>query len=376
MSTNLSEYTLIELSSAQNSRAIASTWTAWNRGLAPSSFERVAETLNSPRHAWAADGRYKAWALVLRSEASKADVELVSHCETIRRDAVLARGGTDREAKVVSYGVASVFTPEQHRGKGFATRMLQLLHYVLAPSAALPPFPPAWGPPPAPKLGDAAFSVLYSDVGPDMYARATIGEQRPGWVARPVLRRVWPLAPQSGPRPNISTNEALRLDAMHALEQDASLSIAQELPRLAAQEGKPCVAILPDPGWFRMFSTREALAREAGDRPDPSGPILRAAFRDPQTHGYVVYTAETQKLPPGGETRPKRLVVNWVKEPVQWKQLERVARAEWCTEIEVWGHEEFNADAGGPEPRIEDKDHIPCIASYVGEDLEWKFCDQ
>src|SRR6478735_7386595 len=112
---------------------------------------------------------------------------------------------------------------------GFATRMLQLLHYMLADPVNLPPFPEAWGShPPRPihqkpsphvsfplpgqrsvSLADlqrgirpdflpaGIASILWSDVGYTFYEKCSIGETLPGWVAdaKENTEIVWSLLP-------------------------------------------------------------------------------------------------------------------------------------------------------------------------------------
>jgi hypothetical protein len=76
--------------------------------------------------------------------------------------------------EVTAYGIASVYTPEQNRRRGYAQHMMRLVHWVIANEAfrSSHPFPPAWGAAPTVPvgLGDGVFSVLYSDVGPKFYA--------------------------------------------------------------------------------------------------------------------------------------------------------------------------------------------------------------
>lgn len=69
--------------------------------------------------------------------------------------------------------------------------MLRLLHYVLAPPSALPPFPAEWGAAPTDVRGDAAFSILNSGIGDAFYSSCTQGLDVPGWVHNPVTMRRW-----------------------------------------------------------------------------------------------------------------------------------------------------------------------------------------
>lgn len=366
---SLADLTIIELTPEQNSRAIANTYSAWNRGLRPTSFQRVCEDVTSPVHSWAAKGRFKAWALVRRSEADKPDCELLAHCETYRRPAMV--GDKDGVRRLKSYAIASVYTPEGLRNNGYARRMLQLLHYVLAPSEALPPFPEAWGAKPVAYLGDAAFSVLYSDVGPEFYERCTIGEDKPGWVKEPTAKRVWTLAPlpAGSIAPNIAADEILNFDKLAKLETVAAEQVIRTVEE--APKDKVQLGIIPQHGWLRFFSTREALAREAGHRPDPGAPIYRAGFRSRENKdAWFAYTAETRY-----PDHSLRLVLNWVQGPVEWKDVERVARAEKCKEIELWGGSDvWDKEAGGP--RFDDGDHIPCLAFYGEGEWNWNHCVQ
>lgn len=95
---------------------------------------------------------------------------------------------------VTAFGIASVYTHPSQRKKGYATKMLQLLHWVLAP-LPIDTFPSEWGVPPTrPEnrgFGEAAFSVLYSDVGPDIYAACGPRPGEPGWVVQNPTSTVW-----------------------------------------------------------------------------------------------------------------------------------------------------------------------------------------
>eukprot|EP00899_Mesostigma_viride_P015473 jgi/Mesvir1/23927/Mv10702-RA.2 len=78
------------------------------------------------------------------------DGELLSQLETYRMEATCP--GHDR---TTAFGIASVFTEEKHRGKGYASKLVGLLLEQLRQES-----------------GDAVAVVLYSDVGPGLYAKA------------------------------------------------------------------------------------------------------------------------------------------------------------------------------------------------------------
>ena len=95
--------------------------------------------------------------------------------------------------EVFGYGIASVYTPPQNRGKGYARHMMSLLHWVLAPYSSLPPFQEKWGslPPSVASCGNASFSTLYSDIGPEFYRNCGPDEGSDGWVVREPVERTW-----------------------------------------------------------------------------------------------------------------------------------------------------------------------------------------
>ncbi|KAF3936055.1 hypothetical protein ABW20_dc0102856 [Dactylellina cionopaga] len=87
---------------------------------------------------------------------------ILSACETIRKPCLITRKNGEVE-EVICYGIGSVYTAERHRGKGYAKTMLQLLGHQLK---SLPD-------PSDPKKSHirVGFSVLYSDIGKEFYAK-------------------------------------------------------------------------------------------------------------------------------------------------------------------------------------------------------------
>lgn len=121
------------------------------------------------------------------------DAEMLHDDSRYRRKGLAKTPDANEAEEVFGYGVASVYTPPQNRGKGYARHMMSLLHWVLAPRADLPQFPQRWGPPP-PEVagcGNARFSALYSDIGPDFYKLCGPDEDSLGWVVREPVGTVW-----------------------------------------------------------------------------------------------------------------------------------------------------------------------------------------
>lgn len=150
----------------------------------------------------------------------------------------------------MTYGIAAVFTPGEHRRKGYANHLLKLLHYILAPEAHLPPFPPAaWGAPPAPalQLGDAEFSVLYSGIGRDFYAKCTKGEDEEGWVAQRMTCRTWTV-PAEGETEVEGGQWVLRAD-LAKVEEEMGKRMRRDISS-TGDKTKTRVAILPQ--WVKL----------------------------------------------------------------------------------------------------------------------------
>ncbi|KAF3935546.1 hypothetical protein ABW19_dt0202293 [Dactylella cylindrospora] len=95
------------------------------------------------------------------SECPQSPDHILSACETIRKPSLIVRKNGEIE-DVICYGIGSVYTAERHRGKGYAKTMLQLLGHRLKSC-----------PDPDPENANlrVGFSVLYSDIGKQFYAR-------------------------------------------------------------------------------------------------------------------------------------------------------------------------------------------------------------
>ena len=108
----------------------------------------------------AKDGGLTNWILT-DSSLPPDERPILSSCESLRKRAVTAAASADGEVVVVdgiAHGLGSVFTEEEFRGKGYASRMMREVGEALK----------GWQ---AEGGRSALFSVLYSDIGKTFYAR-------------------------------------------------------------------------------------------------------------------------------------------------------------------------------------------------------------
>ncbi|KAG6882330.1 hypothetical protein C0993_011015 [Termitomyces sp. T159_Od127] len=192
----------------------------------------------------ARNGRLITWVLASRNDPTS--LSFLCSCETFRRDGVISAGGNPK--KVICYGIASVFTPPCHRGKGYASHMMRLLHWVIADASLLPAvFPSEWGVPPdrVACAGDGIFSALWSDVGAGFYRRCGPTGCLDGWVVRSPFSTTWDVKPGKS---NADTAGWVLLDeagAMKLWEDDAE-NIARAFS--SADNFKVSFSFLPHKG--------------------------------------------------------------------------------------------------------------------------------
>jgi hypothetical protein len=364
---SLSHLTIVPATREQQRQATANCYPQWGapRGVATlEDYERIDDELNSPENLWSQPGRFTSWVLVPRADPGTTDI--LAACETYRRVALVQRP-CGRVEEVATYGIASVFTPANQRRKGYAKHMLRLLHYVLSPREHMPPFPAKWGVPPPAFFGDAAFSVLYSDVGPDFYATCTKGETEPGWVAVRRPHRIFKVpSPGPGPSPLPPDTRVLNLEDAGELEAPTTDTLRQEMEALPGID-RPRAAILPQAGWFRQYPTRlEIFARSIGK--DGSRHLQRCGMRfgSGKDCPFILYTVEPKEK----DSNVLRLLVAHIQKPVSFEQLVAAAHAEGAEEIEVWGS---GGEYDEHEHTLNGEDHIPALAQYGmgGDDVEW-----
>lgn len=230
--------------------------------------------------------------------------ETGAHSARFRRAAILGPAGSTNVEEVVTYGIGAVYTPPEHRQRGYAKHLMRLLHYILAPRASLPPFPGEWGlaPPTPPGVGgDAAFSELYSGVGDTFYAKCTQGTEKEGWGKRPTVVRQWDLSGKADEveavvkaveEPKGAELEFVSASNLGELEIEAERRIRRDLS--SSDTKRTRVAILPR----YVFSSR--LVPPSVSSLPFLPPYLPPSF--PQPHSLTTTAAYSGNKPRGHPT--------------------------------------------------------------------------
>ncbi|KAF7367443.1 hypothetical protein MSAN_00807000 [Mycena sanguinolenta] len=201
MATDLSTLSLFPATPEQITVARRRTLHEWGKGLTME--EHLARDASQDQFDGSRDGRLTTWyagreygfhlrSLIWRFKGASAERGPADPGLQVRmRDvSLVVDPAKNKGAETVTcYGIASVFTPLENRGNGFASHMMRLLHWVIADESLLPSskFPAAWGTPPLKVDGtrNGRFSGLWSDVG-DFYSscgpvhgkREGMGDQR------------------------------------------------------------------------------------------------------------------------------------------------------------------------------------------------------
>ncbi|KAG6371625.1 hypothetical protein JVT61DRAFT_9338 [Boletus reticuloceps] len=193
MTAELAFLTLFRATPAQVYESRKRTWPQWGGLLTEDQFLDRAAQMDAMEHA--VNSRMITWVLAPRDKPQTLD--FMCACETYKRPGLVRYPGSTEVQEVTCYGVASVFTPPHKRGKGYASYMMRLLHWVTSVKTSeynLPQFPVEWGAPPpvVAEAGNGMFSILYSDVGEEFYKSAGPGiEQAGGWETRSPISTIW-----------------------------------------------------------------------------------------------------------------------------------------------------------------------------------------
>lgn len=177
------------------------------------------------------NGGLTGWVLVHQPNGSSKR-QVLCGCETIRKRALVRDNGKVKE--VIAHAVGSVFCPPQHRGKGYAGRMMSDLGKRLK----------SWQ---MDNGKHVLFSVLFSDIGKKFYARA-------GWQTFPSAHVS--LLPTESPGKDLSAVQMLKSEDLQELCTIDELLIRTRLSKSSGAD-KPAVALVPDTAALRWHHARE-----------------------------------------------------------------------------------------------------------------------
>lgn len=296
---------------------------------------------------------------------------ILACCETNLAKAYVARDG--KLDTITSHGIGSVFTRAEHRGKGYAGRMMTELGNQLA----------TWQQP----NGDSGvFSVLYSDIGSKFYSRF-------GWKAfpsthihlAPMASSTYEVARKDLPTvQDLSTEDLRDLPATEYVEQEL-------LDRSRQKPATPFVAFAPDLAHFAWHHAREEFVSETLGLP---GALVKGAIHRPSGLALIwsrVFSAKQQDwqlhilhavIPPRKKDTAEGLRI--LSALLLRAQLE-AHRWSMLGGVEVWDPSDIIVDAAQSlrtdvHEKLEvvhrDQEHV-CSLRWIGagsvEDVVWEY---
>ena len=266
--------------------------TSWRGALTLPTYLRREEHLAG--QAFTRDGGITYWILVDTAASTPASSPrtILASCESLRKKALLATKDGKVE-EVVSHGIGSVFCRPEFRGRGYAGRMMKELGSKLE----------RW----QQKEGSrASFTVLYSDIGKNFYARNGWKPFPSSHIALPPLKSTTSTS-SAKPTPSSSSSSS---SPLHADDLPALCSLDQSLLRqkIAHQNPSTRVAFIPDVETMQWHHAREAFAaKELFNRhPEVKGAISNGPEGE---RAWCIWTHTFGSTPQSTKLHVLRLVV-------------------------------------------------------------------
>ncbi|KAG1887868.1 hypothetical protein F4604DRAFT_1645640 [Suillus subluteus] len=367
------------------------TWPHWGGSTTLEQYLQHYERMDEMEHA--RDGRMTTWVLAPRDDPTTLD--FMCACETYKRTGLVAYpspNGPNKVNEAPCYGIASVYTPEAKRRKGYGQHMMRLLHWVISSCDDFVEFPKEWGVPP-PKVdgaGGAAFSVLYSAVGEDFYGDAGVQAEGKGggWEVRTPWSWAWEVRGQmeKAPRrveesPGWKWVEEGDLDEMWTEDAEFIKNSLEGTPRPDTSYETPSptafVSALPDRG-VGSFQVVRSLLASGHAVPLKVWGIRKENTGDERWATYATWAANMWSMPTLIVTR---LAATRETFPGLLEKIKEAARSAGLEKVEVWnlprdldGLAEGEGNEDGK--KYERTRGLPMIKWYGrGEtrDVEWFF---
>ncbi|KAJ7600630.1 hypothetical protein C8J56DRAFT_910866 [Mycena floridula] len=347
-------------------------WVQWARGTTLEQYLKLYQRIEE--HDVSQNGKFITWVLAPRDDPTTLDFP--SSCETFRRTGAIVYDGVVE--KMTCYAITAIYTSNENRGKGYATHMMQLLHWVLAREDLLPVFPEKWGNPPkrVKHSGDGLVSVLWSDVGPKIYAMAGMDStvNGDGWMVRSPLSTVWRvfnLAAAESTKENWSWLSIGQVDELWLKESPRMVS------KMKDSGAQVSFAYLPD-GGVDSYQRMRVLDQVQDIRP----PIETWGVRS--TGEPVAYASWTFDI----TLQTRSLLVTRLEASVnQFEEIlgkiREISTRHNIEQIEIWNLPkelgDLAARLGGKE--VERESYLPSFKWYgkeAAENVEWiyneRFC--
>ncbi|KAJ2934544.1 hypothetical protein H1R20_g2579, partial [Candolleomyces eurysporus] len=327
---------------------------------------------------------------VLAPRNDPATIDFMCSCETLRREVFVLKRTTSSDEftteEQVGYGIASVYTPAEKRGKGYAKHMMSLLHWVLGPASSFPSaFPEAWGQPPAvPEgFGSGIVSVLYSDLGPDFYKATGPAPGVDGWTGDPYTVSTWDVkAVLEKTKDEARRDQWTLLNKEQTKEwwnQDSEL-ILQEVSSKPQSSTSIAFTFLPRKGVAEFLQRRIEWFVNSMERPPPYyGALLSSPSPSDGGPSSDAFASWAFELYPGS---PKTLLITRLRCPKEELLrsllgcIAEYAKDFGIERIQVWSLP-GELKAAGEEiggTTVHPEDHLPSAKWYgSGPIAEWLY---
>ncbi|EEB89676.1 hypothetical protein MPER_12201 [Moniliophthora perniciosa FA553] len=364
--SDIASFSIFLATQAQTIESYRRTQLSWSRGMGEDEYIRhnqhISNTFECVR-----DGKLVVWVLAPRDDPETLNFKC--SCETFQRSSLATGKDLDTVEEVICYGIASVFTPPQYRGRGYAKHMMSLLHWVIASDEYLQSlrFPEHWGEPPVrvSSFGNARFSALYSDVGA-FYEKCSPAESESGWIIRDPKNTVWNVQVLLDRLGHTATqdipSECLNLDNIDTVWEGDIARIREEL---ASSPRKPIFSFVPTGGVESYQRMRlEPIWKKEDVR--EWGFIFAGSKSD-----FATWTVELR------ESKPRTLILTRLRTgesslPTLLYKSAVTASKHDISRIEVWNLDEnleSQAESLGGVTFVRDN-HLPAFKWYGKEKAE------
>ncbi|KAK1241339.1 hypothetical protein MKX08_001313 [Trichoderma sp. CBMAI-0020] len=255
-----------------------------------------------------------------------AERPVLASCETLRKRA-LVRGKDGIVRDVWAHGIASVFTYSEFRGRGYASKMIELLRGYMAAKQQ--------------ESGEPAFSILFSDIGKEFYAKH-------GWMPLENTQIEYRVK-ESPVEFDASIVKLLGDEDLAALaERDEELIRREMALPNSAEASKTRVAVIPDIDTLQWHFYRQAFICNTayGRKPTVHG----ALYTSPSTGSRVWGLFERNHY--GGPNKPEKNVLSFLRFVVEdgdildeelseavvgiFRAAEKEAKDWECSKVEIW----------------------------------------